>query len=118
MFDCVRYSEEPDKLYKLVADDPSYREMEKDAYDIIAQYTNTSELMQIKQPNQKEGKVDMCTAITELINRGRAEGMQSGIEQSLRAIVANMLRHDVPDETIRAYTECSQELIETVRMEC
>lgn len=76
----------------------------------------------------------MCKAITELINRGHAEGrlegmksgieqglergMERGIEQELRNIVANMLRHDVPDETIRVYTECSQDLIEMVRMEC
>lgn len=118
VFDCIRYSEDPDKLYRLVASDSSYREMEEDTYDIIAQYTQTTELMQIKKPNQKEGKFDMCKAITELIDRGRMEGIASGIEQSLRDIVANMLRHDVPDETIRAYTECSQELIETVRREC
>lgn len=63
LFDCVRYSEEPDKLYELVANDPAYREMEADTYDMIAQYTKTNELMQIKEYGKKEGKVDMCKAI-------------------------------------------------------
>ena len=70
LFDCVRYSEEPEKLYELVANDPRYREMDADTYDMIAQYTKTNELMQIKEYGKKEGKVDMCMAITELIERG------------------------------------------------
>lgn len=93
--------------------------MEEDTYDIIAQYTNTSELMQIKQPNQKEGKVDMCKAITELIDRGRMEGIASGIEQgreqNLKKIIANMLMHKVSDDDICTYTGCEPKFIDTVR---
>lgn len=87
LFDCVRYSEEPDKLYELVANDPAYREMEADTYDMIAQYTKTNELMQIKEYGKKEGKVDMCKAIAELIERGRRQGMEQGIEQVIRALI-------------------------------
>ena len=87
LFDCVRYSKEPDKLYELVANDPAYREMEADTYDMIAQYTKTNELMQIKEYGEKEGKVDMCMAITELIERGRRQGMEQGIEQVISALI-------------------------------
>ena len=54
---------------------------------MIAQYTKTNELMQIKEYGAKEGKVDMCNAITELIERGRRQGMEQGIEQVIRAMI-------------------------------
>lgn len=78
VFDCIRYSEEPEKLYELVANDPAYREMDGDTYDLIAQYTKTNELMQVKRYETKEEKVDMCKTITELIERGRSEGKIEG----------------------------------------
>lgn len=43
--------------------------------------------MQTKGYGKKKGKVDMCIAITELINRGRIEGMKSGIEQGIKALI-------------------------------
>ena len=83
VFDCLRYAEEPDKLYELTANDPSYREMEADTYDVIAEYTRTNDLMKVKTYNEKEGKVDMCKAIAELVERGRREGIEQGIEQGI-----------------------------------
>ena len=80
VFDCLRYAEEPDKLYELTANDPSYREMEADTYDVIAEYTRTNDLMKVKTYNEKEGKVDMCKAIAELVERGRREGIERGIQ--------------------------------------
>lgn len=74
VFDCIRYSEEPEKLYELVMNDPTYREMNGDTYELIAQHTKTNELMQVKRSVTKEEKVDMCKAIAELIERGRSEG--------------------------------------------
>lgn len=78
VFDCIRYSEDPEKLYELVASDSAYREMDGDTYDLIAQYTKTNELMQVKRCGMEEEKVDMCRAITELIERGRSEGRMEG----------------------------------------
>ena len=88
-------------LYELVANDPAYREMEADTYDIIAQYTKTNELMQIKEYGKKEGKVDMCRAIAELIERGRRQGMEQGIEQGITQGI---------EQVIRAMIETSCEL--------
>ena len=80
VFDCLRYAKEPDRLYELAVNDPSYRAMEPDTYDMIAEYTRTRELMKVKTYSG-EGKVDMCRAITELIERGRREGRAEGLEQ-------------------------------------
>ena len=57
VFDCVRYSDDPEKLYALVANDPSYREMDEDTYDLISQYTKTYELMQMKSYGKKGKKL-------------------------------------------------------------
>ncbi len=80
VFDCIRYAENPEKLYELVMNDPAYKELEEETYDTIAEYTKTIELMQVKQYRKKGGKVNMCGAITELIEEGRMEGIEQGIK--------------------------------------
>lgn len=97
VFDCIRYSEEPEKLYELVLNDPTYREMNGDTYDLIAQHIKTNELMQVKRYEKKEGKVDMCGAIAGLIERGR----QEGIEQGIKALVETSVEFgSTKEETI------------------
>lgn len=46
--------------------------------------TRTNELMKVKTYNEKEGKVDMCKAITELIKRGRTEGRIAGMTAAIK----------------------------------
>ncbi len=87
VFDCLRYAEEPDKLQELMANDPAYRRMEPDTYDVIAEYTKTSELMKVKEYSEKEGKVDMCKAITELIERGRRDGLEQGMMKAITELL-------------------------------
>lgn len=67
-------------LRTMTYDDPAYRELEEETYDTIAEYTKTIELMQVKQYRKKGGKVNMCGAITELIQEGRMEGIEQGIK--------------------------------------
>ena len=62
-------------LKEIVENDSHYRNMEEDAYDVAAQYTNATELIEAKYFFKKDGKVDMCRAITELIADGRADGI-------------------------------------------
>ena len=71
-------------MQKLVESDAYYQKMEEDAYDVVALYTNSTELVQAKNYQRKDGKIDMCRAITELIEDGRAEGMAVGIETGRR----------------------------------
>ena len=57
--------------------------MEEDAYDVVALYTNSTELVQAKNYQRKDGKIDMCRAITELIEDGRAEGIETGRREGI-----------------------------------
>ena len=136
VFDCIRYSDDPEKLYELVANDPSYREMNGDTYELIAHHTKTNELMQVKE--HKEGKVDMCKAIAELMERarregrqegqqkGRQEGIEQGIEQGLRDgarafIEASINRGAASDYILEMVQQCfgfSKEKADALYAEC
>lgn len=95
VFDCVRCAGDKEKMYDLIMNDPAYRELDEDTYDIIAQYTKTDELINRKQHKQEGEKVNMCKAIEEMIQDGRMEGMslgfkrgiEQGIEQGIKAII-------------------------------
>lgn len=87
VFDFIRCSEDKKALKKLVESDEYYSSMEEDAYDVVAQYANASELVEAKDYySRKDGKVDMCKAIKELIEEGREEGIEVG----LRALVFSL----------------------------
>ena len=103
VFDCIRYSEDKEKLYELLMNDPAYKEMDKDTYEVIAEYTNTEQLMEVKQYKEK-GKVDMCKAIEEMIQDGRMEGLsqgiEQGIEQGIQALILDNLEEGFSEERI------------------
>lgn len=72
VFDCVRCAEDKEKMYELIMSDPAYRQLDEDTYDIIAEYTKTDELINMKQYKQEGGKVNMCKAIEEMIGNSSA----------------------------------------------
>ena len=44
-----RYAENKEKLYELVSTEPYYQAMDEDAYDVVSMYTNSKELVGIKE---------------------------------------------------------------------
>lgn len=129
VFDFIRCSEDKNALKELMEGDAYYQNMEEDAFDVVVQYANATELVGLKEHYRKEGKVDMCRAITEWIAEEREAGMQAGreaglqagrvegIEEKTRTIVTNMLKRGMPDADIRALAECEQKLIDEVKRE-
>lgn len=123
VFAFIRCSEDKAALAELVTEDSYYKNMEEDAFDIVVQYTSATELIGAKEYYRKDGKVDMCTAITQLIADGRSEGLNEGLrigknegqEEKTRIVVKNMLRRGMPDREIMAVAECSQELVDEIR---
>ena len=135
VFDFIRYSEDKNKLKELVDKDKYYSNMEEDAYDVVANYTNAEELIATKDYYEREdGKLDMCKAIKDLIADGRAEGMaigrtegraegisigrtegrSRGLDEKTRIIVHNMLQRNMSIQDICAIAECSEELVKEV----
>lgn len=83
VFDCIRYADDPDKLYELTANDPVYQELDEETYNVIAEHIKTVELLKTKEYSRAGGKINMCNAIAELIQRGRMEGLEQGLEQGI-----------------------------------
>ena len=71
-------SKDPEALRELVLGDASYKELEEDTYDMIAQYSKSEELVEVKDYHKKDGMVDMCEALTKLIENGKSEGRMEG----------------------------------------
>ena len=87
IFDFIRYSKDKEKLRKLVQNDPAYQNMAEDAYDMVVEYTHAEEMISLKKYYGKDGKVNMCEALTALIEDGRQEGISQGIEQGIKALI-------------------------------
>lgn len=86
VFDFIRCSSDKKKLRELVEKDDVYKEMDEEAYDVAVAFTKANELAGVKKYHGKEGKIDMCKALTELIEEGRKEGLEEGRTESIRNI--------------------------------
>ena len=121
IFDFIRCSDDKQKLLELVENDPTYKEMEEDAYEMALAYADAEELVGIQKYQGKDGKVNMCEGIRGLIDDGRAEGMEIGrrigSEETTKNIVKNMLKREMSEEDIMALAECEQAMIEVVKKE-
>lgn len=96
IFDFIRMSEDRNGLRKLVQEDAEYQNMDEDAYDMAVAYTDASELIAVKEFHRKDGKVNMCKALTELIEEGREEGREEGIH----GMILDNLDQGIPQDEI------------------
>lgn len=55
-----------------------YKEMDEDAFDVVVKYTKAKELIQVKDYHRVGGRIDMCEALTTLIEEGKAKGKIEG----------------------------------------
>lgn len=106
VFDFIRLSEDKTALMELVEGDDYYKNMEEDAFEVAAHYTNAQELIGTEDYyNGEDGKVDMCRAIKELIADGKAEGITQGRREGeikgIYAVISICRELDCPDEIIR-----------------
>lgn len=74
----------------------------------MVEYTNATELVAAKEYYRKDGKVDMCTAITELI----ADGKKSGLEQGIKALIEACRELGLDREAVLSMTAKKFELRE------
>lgn len=120
VFDWIRYSENRKKLQELVMNDPVYRELDEDAYDVIAAYTDMADIMEGNQKEQKGDRINMCGAIREMIEEGKEEGREEGREQAVKALIETCMEFgrtkeeteqriltklEVPEEVAKRYIE-------------
>lgn len=90
VFDFIRFSEDKCKLKELVESDRAYAELAEDAYDVIALFTNSEELIRRKESYRKGDKQDMCKALKDWAEEERREGKLEERVYSLRALMSNL----------------------------
>lgn len=104
VFDFIRCAEDKEELFKLVQDDASFRCMEEDAYEVATNYAGAEELIKVKDEYRgKDGKIDMCQALKELLADERMEGV--------RSVVIRMIQKGKDDNEIMELTGCSMEML-------
>lgn len=115
IFEFIKYSSDKKKLRRLVQNDPAYQEMDEDAYDMAVQYADATQLIDVKADYKNGGKINMCRALTEMLQDEHATGLKEGHTAAIKSIVVKMVRSGKTDEEIMELTECSIELIYEVR---
>jgi len=86
VFDFIRCSKSKKKMKELIMEDAAYQNLPKDAYDVMAVFTRSEELMQIRE-NQEGENLDMCQALKDWAAEERAEGRKEGRESVLFSLV-------------------------------
>ena len=100
IFDFLQCAKDKERLKKLIEKDSAYQQMEEDAYDMIAAFTNEEMYISIKDRCKKEGKVDMCQALRELMEDSKLVGMEEGIEKGIEAFVRDKVEDGVEESRI------------------
>ena len=83
----IKASVDKKELKKLISSDERFKCFDREAFDVINDATD-SKLRVI----EKEGKIDVCTAIKEIREEGREEGRQEGDLKARQNVALNMLR--------------------------
>ena len=118
IFNFIKYEKNKEKLKELVSSDPEYQNMEEDAFDMIAACTKAERLLTVKKYHGKEGKVNMCQALDEMLADERAAGMEAGIEQGieqiLRLLISKKVKKNFTLEQTAEYFEMDIEVLRPI----
>lgn len=81
VFDFIRCSEDENALKELMERDAYYQNMEEDAFDVIVQYANATELAGLKEYYRKDGVPDAdILALAECYQR-LIDKVRSGLDR-------------------------------------
>ncbi|MBR2046118.1 MAG: Rpn family recombination-promoting nuclease/putative transposase [Agathobacter sp.] len=114
VFDFLKCSEDKRALLDLIQKDSYYKNMDVDAYALVKSYTNISKTLKIED-YRMEGGIDVCKAINDLIIDSREEGREEGVLETQKIIILNMLKQNVPTETICLFTGCNKEFVNEIK---
>ncbi|WP_075717816.1 Rpn family recombination-promoting nuclease/putative transposase [Roseburia sp. 499] len=115
LFEFLRYASDKDALKKLLADrKKDYYNVDNETYQMIAMLTNSKELLEYSEEHENEEGKDMCQAIKEMIEDGRAEGIAEGIAQDKINVAKNLL-DILSDEVIAEKVGLDIEVVRELR---
>lgn len=119
VFDAVRFSKDPEKFCELIFTGPAYRNLDIEAYDVIAQYVHTEELNLISEMKRKGEKVDMCLALKMIMQQERDEGWNEGRNEGwnegrINSILDILCEYGVVSDELRSRIT-AEENLETLK---
>lgn len=81
VFDFMKQSKDRAGMRKLLQENEEYKNVSRDAYEMMRVHTNFRELDKLIEENEKkeEEEVDMCQAIREMMEEEREIGIEQGI---------------------------------------
>ena len=115
VFNFIRYSDDMNKLLELVENDVYYSEMDEDAFEVVTKYTNSKELVQVKDYSVEGGKNDVCKAIQDLMADSKEKGREEGRESTLIETAKNLL-DILSDEVIAEKIGLPLEKVQELRL--
>ncbi len=107
VFDFIRCANDKKALKELTENDDYYKNMQEDAFDVAVSYTNATELIAAKEEYCKEGDVNMCQALKDLIADGREEGREEGRIALIKKFAKNL--------SVEQIAEALEEDVDTIR---
>lgn len=115
VLDFLRYAKDKNKLKELVENEPYYKSMDEEAYDVVVNYANVKKLVEVKDEYKNmEGRMNMCTAIKEMMEDSKSEGRMEGrMEMLERQVQAKLARNESIEKIADDLVE-SEEVIEQI----
>ena len=111
IFNFLKYAKDKRKLKEVINIDPVYQELDEEAYDMIAACTHAARMIPIKKNYRKDGKIDMCQAIEEMLADEREEGREEGREETLLIMIRKKIYKNMTLDMIAADLEEDIEVI-------
>lgn len=97
----LRNAKDKDKLKELVENNPYYQSMDEDAYDVVVNYANVRKLIEVKDEYKDvEGRMNMCTAIREMMEDSKSEGRMEGRMEVIGVMIKTARKYHASDEEI------------------
>lgn len=131
IFEFIKYAKDKRKLRELVQGDAAYCHMAEEAFDMIVASTGAKELTKLyntqnvkdndvnnsNNADNAKGGVNMCQALTEMLQDERNEGREVGREEGmlLTARIFKAVRQGNTNEQVAKLCECTLEEVVNVR---
>lgn len=109
VFGFLQRAEDKDGLREyLEANEEKFENLSTDAYDMISVMGHSKELQEIREKYHKEkgGRSNMCQAIKDMIEDGRQEGMQIGVQEERQRNVVSSVESVMQNLGLALNTAC------------
>lgn len=112
LFGIMKHSSNKNKLKKYIEENSErMSRLDETTFDTITVMINHKDLQKYKKNYQSEkGEVNMCQAITEMIEEGREEGIERGIAK----VVLSMIAKGYPSSMIADMTDIPLDIVQKI----